>query len=117
MKNYVSFRCRAGAGVNIVEEGKVTASLPHRLDLREHSTDFEWSYRGSGPAQLALALLADATEDDAYALCRYQDFKEDVVAGLRDGWILTDAWIQGWAAEHPLEPGEREMYEPIPDSV
>src|SRR5262245_1194599 len=38
-----------------------TRDLPARLDLRSHSpTGFEWGYGGSGPAQLALALLADA---------------------------------------------------------
>lgn len=34
--------------------------LPLRLDLYDHSpTGFEWGYSGSGPAQLALAILAD----------------------------------------------------------
>jgi len=34
--------------------------LPMRLDLVNHSpSGFEWSYGGSGPAQLALTLLAD----------------------------------------------------------
>jgi hypothetical protein len=34
--------------------------LPIRLDLRNHSpTGFEWGYRGSGAAQLSLAILAD----------------------------------------------------------
>ncbi len=33
--------------------------LPLRLDLYNHSpTGFEWAYNGSGPAQLALAILA-----------------------------------------------------------
>jgi hypothetical protein len=36
-----------------------------RLDLRNHSpSGFEWGYGGSGPAQLALALLADCLGDD-----------------------------------------------------
>jgi hypothetical protein len=34
--------------------------LALRLDLVDHSpTGFEWRFRGSGPAQLALAILAD----------------------------------------------------------
>ena len=35
--------------------------LDARRDIRNHSPDgFEWGYGGSGPAQLALAILADA---------------------------------------------------------
>ena len=38
----------------------MTKPLDSRRDLWNHSpTGFEWGYCGSGPAQLALALLAD----------------------------------------------------------
>ena len=71
-------------------------ALDPRFDLHFHSPDgFEWGYGGSGPAQLALALLADCLNDDQQALTHYQDFKRMIVAGLpRDGWTLTDAEIQ-----------------------
>jgi Family of unknown function (DUF6166) len=46
-------------------------------------------YGGSGPAQLALALLADACGDAATALEHYQEFKRDVVAGFGATWTLT----------------------------
>ena len=66
-------------------------SLKPRLDLRNHSpTGFEWSYGGSGPAQLALAILADHLGDDERALTLYQQFKWHVVAALpQSGWTLT----------------------------
>lgn len=65
--------------------------LSPRLDLGNHSPDgFEWGYGGSGPAQLALALLADALEDDEKACLWHQDFKRAVVAQLpQAGWSLT----------------------------
>lgn len=56
--------------------------LPERHDLRNHSPEgFEWSYAGSGPSQLALAVLAhhfhhagDEQElADAKALAIYHD--------------------------------------------
>jgi len=54
--------------------------LPPRNDLCDHSpTGFAWGYGGSGPAQLALAILADVY-DDEFALANYQQFKWDVVA-------------------------------------
>ena len=54
--------------------------LPVRLDLRNHSpTGFSWGFHGSGPAQLALALCADALGDEL-ALQAYQDVKRHVIA-------------------------------------
>ena len=66
-------------------------ALDPRFDLRKHSPDgFEWNYGGSGPAQLALAILADHLADDRQALDLYQRFKWAVIAGLpRKGWSLT----------------------------
>ncbi len=59
------------------------------LELRNHSPDgFAWGYRGSGPAQLALALLLHFT-DAGFAAANYQDFKEDVLVGRSDENTLT----------------------------
>lgn len=69
-------------------------TLPLRLDLVNHSpTGFEWGYNGSGPAQLAIAILADAIGDEQ-AKEFYQDFKNRIVARLpRDKWQLTAAEV------------------------
>jgi len=69
--------------------------LRPRLDLRSHSpAEFEWGYGGSGPAQLALALLADHLENEQEALNLYQRFKWRVVAQLpRHHWTLTSSQI------------------------
>lgn len=66
--------------------------LDPRLDLYNHSpTGFEWGYCGSGPAQLALAILADHLGDDRQALNLYQRFKWAVITELprNRGWRLT----------------------------
>jgi hypothetical protein len=65
--------------------------LNPRLDLYNHSpTGFEWGYCGSGPAQLALAILADHLGDDEQAFNLYQRFKWAVIAELpRKRWTLT----------------------------
>ncbi len=74
--------------------------LHTRLDLANHSfTGFEWGYGGSGPAQLALALLARATSNDRLALNLYQTFKTQIVASLdEDEWTLTQEFILRWAS-------------------
>jgi len=50
-----------------------------------HSPDgFQWGYCGSGPAQLALAVLLRIM-DKGLALAQYQEFKREVIAGLPQG--------------------------------
>lgn len=71
--------------------------LNPRWDVRNHSPDgFEWGYGGSGPAQLALAILCDLIgEEQATERGLYQKFKANVIAGLKTGsWILTEEEIK-----------------------
>lgn len=79
--------------------------LSLRLDVVNHSpTGFGWGYGGSGPAQLAVAILAEVLPmPQARAL--YQDFKWEVVAKLPmdRGWTLTESEIRAWAANRPTE--------------
>ena len=71
-------------------------TLDRRGELRNHSPNgFAWGYGGSGPAQLALAMLADLFGDET-ALEEYQAFKFDVVADL-DGdrpFVLTESDVR-----------------------
>ena len=69
--------------------------LDPRLDLWNHSpSGFEWGYGGSGPAQLALALLADHLGNDAEAVRLHQDFKHTVVGLSHRSWTLTSLDIE-----------------------
>jgi hypothetical protein len=71
---------RDASGVWVTVDGQ---PLPERRDLVNHSlTGFEWGYGGSGPAQLALAIVADCLGDDDLALAAYQPFKWQCVAKL-----------------------------------
>ncbi len=94
MKLYEGVRTEIGC--------KVTADgqpLDMRMDLRKHSDRPEWGYAGGGPAQLALALLADAVGDEI-AMEKHQKFKRAIVAGFEhEGWILTQAEIRSWIAQ------------------
>lgn len=100
-------------------QGKRTANIPHVEKISDdntfteldpcfeyvnHSPDgFEWGYEGSGPAQLAFAIVFDhlcfnmkfTTEDAKRETFRlYQDFKRRVVAHLGDQWRLTKEKVQ-----------------------
>lgn len=83
--------------------GGTVLALPPRLDLRNHSpTGFAWGYGGSGPAQLALALLADATGNDELALKHYQCFKAQVVANLPANFELPISRVSGWVRKQEM---------------
>ena len=84
------------AAVMVLDEDGRQRQLNPRFDLRRHSPDgFQWGYEGSGPAQLALALVADALGDDRKAVLQYQDFKVAVVSKLSgDEWQLNAAQVR-----------------------
>src|SRR3954447_19020797 len=84
---------REGRVAEVLVNGR---QLKPRLDLWNHSpTGFEWGYGGSGPAQLALALLADHLGNEEEAVVLHQEFKRAVVAQLpHRGWTLTSDQIE-----------------------
>jgi hypothetical protein len=90
----------------LIEDAHGRRPLHPRLDLVVHSSDgFEWGYAGSGPAQLALALLADYLADDEAALARYLDFKDAVICRLPAmGWHLCGADIRAALAAEDTPP-------------
>ena len=71
--------------------------LAKRYDLLSASpSGFETGYNGSGPAQLAIAMLAHAF-DDEFACEYYQQFKREVVAEFPEsGWTLTKEDLNEW---------------------
>ena len=90
MKHYAGRR--QGYAAIVTVDGR---PLNPRLDLWNHSpTGFEWGYGGSGPAQLALALLADHLDDADEAVALHQYFKRAVVETLPPRhWKLTSREI------------------------
>ncbi len=93
------FRSPYDCAVQVVHDGDVHPLNP-RLDLRDHSpTGLEWGYGGSGPAQLALAILAQVVGDER-ALALYQDYKWDVVTALPyASWTITSEQVERWVAK------------------
>lgn len=99
MKTYTGRRTQNGCKITVREDGRRARPLRPRLDLWNHSpTGFEWGYGGSGPAQTALALLADALGDDALAGRLHQGFKWDRIDSLKEAtWQMSEAEIVAWA--------------------
>lgn len=69
--------------------------------LFEHSLDgFSWGYGGSGPAQLALAIMLKFT-DKKNASNLHQDFKWEILAKLpkNENFILPIDGVEDWVDE------------------
>jgi hypothetical protein len=86
--------------------------VPMRLDLWAHSpTGLEWGYGGSGPAQCALAVLADLTDylgvRETAAVRLHQHFKGHVVSRFpgngtwaMDRSAVADYWRNAKRDDH-----------------
>jgi hypothetical protein len=99
------------------DKGPDLANEIGRIPLKHypmHSPDgFEWGYGGSGPADLALAILLDYFHEDptpaqlrarpllGWAL--HQEFKKDFVSGWRESfWAVHVDSIRMWLTQpHP----------------
>jgi Family of unknown function (DUF6166) len=99
---------RGGTEGEVIIDGRILT--PHRSQrLWNHSpTGFNWGYAGSGPAQLALALLLEAGADDREAVKWHQQFKFDYVQHWpADGGIIN-VDVDGWLTRAGVERDSRE---------
>lgn len=86
--------------ISVTVNGETLDPAPS-IRLRNHSPDgFNWGYNGSGPAQLALGLLLDFTEDEVTATKHYQAFKTALIQGFPNQWKLTGAQIKTWLLDN-----------------
>ena len=72
--------------------------------LRNHSpSGLEWGYAGSGPAQLALAILLDCTGDEDEAVEHYQTFKSAFIAplGRDEAWEIAARQVEEFLRRDP----------------
>lgn len=106
-----------GANVMVRRPSGITVRLKH---YEIHSPDgFQYGYGGSGPADLALAILAHALgerptrrayqaqgmegEPRLYCLQRYHEFKWQVIAKLPkdEPFEIAGSFVQEWLESHP----------------
>lgn len=101
------------AVVEVVGEDGVARPLHH---IVWHSpTGFGWGYGGSGPADLALSILADTlcerpTTDDvrhgrAWCLQRHQDYKWAAIAPLAqdEPFVIRAEEVEAWLSESGVD--------------
>ena len=84
--------------VELDNEGYVTQlSLEKSLQVVDHSPDgFQWGYSGSGPAQLAAAILYEITDDPDLTREYYQLFQFDHVSLWGNGFEINEFRARDW---------------------
>jgi hypothetical protein len=111
VKRYVGIRTPHRCTVKVINDMPLCSDYPldPRYDLRTFSQEgYHWGNPGSGAAQLAVALLADALDSDELAQKFYQDFKLKVIARLeQDHWKMTQDDIRQLAAQLEAERSRR----------
>lgn len=70
-----------------------------------HSPDgFAWGYAGSGPAQLALAILLAAGLTDTRAVQLHHDFKREFLQALPRERFVLEVDVADWITRRRLVP-------------
>jgi len=72
------------------------------LKVRNHSpSGFAWGYGGSGPAQLALAILLEFVDEETAELL-YQEFKRAFIAPAADQLKINVENVKTWICQQKL---------------
>jgi hypothetical protein len=70
--------------------------LPEHYEVRKFTDwGFEWTYEGTSPQQLALAILYDHLGDKDRSIRLSEPFMKKVVADMDNDWALTGSDIDG----------------------
>lgn len=78
----------------------IKLSPQESLEYVNHSPDgFNWSYLGSGPAQLAFAILLELFGQEI-ASDKYEKFKEKFVSRLPSSNFTTNINIEKWLLDN-----------------
>jgi hypothetical protein len=98
VKSHIVYRgMRDGGYVEVRANEK---PLRVRYDLLNYAEKFNWGGDNHEVAQLALAILADALEDDAAAKAAHVDFKFEVLSRLaHDEWAVDCESIIHWFSD------------------
>ena len=96
MAIYRGYRYQESGNLVVTKDGKPLSPKPSQKLFNHSPNGFQWGYGGSGPAQLALALLLDVTDDPELSVRLHQNFKRALVAGWGDQWEINTEEIQNW---------------------
>lgn len=105
-KDYIGLRVSGVPEVRVHENGdnRLLDTGPSQAIVNHSPDGFEWSFGGSGPSQLALAILLDFTGDQHIAQALYMDFKWSFVAyWSKDSWTMRGEDLQEWLKTYEMK--------------
>lgn len=89
-----------GGDFGIVTVNGVRLSPAPSLKVRNHiPTGFAWGYSGSGPSQLALAILLKAGVPQDRAVTFYSRFRDQFIAPLKRESFAIKVDVLAWVGE------------------
>ncbi len=95
MKIYEGKRTMDGLVVTVDGE-----KLPEHYEVKQFTKrGFEWTYEGTSPQQLALAILFDHLGDKERAIALSGPYMKDVIANLDNDWRLTGNDIDAYLSK------------------
>ena len=96
MKAYEGKRTMDGLVVTV--DGR---PLPEHYEVRQFTKrGFEWTYNGTSPQQLALAILFDHLGDRQRAIAFSAAYMKDVIANLDNDWQLSSDDVGAYLSRH-----------------
>ena len=111
MKTYEGKRTIDGLVVTV--DGK---PLPEHYEVKQFTKrGFEWTYDGTSPQQLALAILFDHLGDKDRAIALSEPYMKDVVANLDNDWKLTGEDVDAYLRRHGAHKGGLSRLPPVID--
>lgn len=89
--------CSHAGGARVTfDERDLTPERSQKV-LNHSPGGFAWGYSGSGPAQLALAILLEAGVQRQQAIELHQVFKEEFIANLSQDLFVLNIDVEAWA--------------------
>lgn len=73
--------------------------LPSQAVFNHSPDGFAWGFGGSGPAQLALAILLAVTGDEERSVRLHQDFKREFIEPLPQADASFTVDVEQWASQ------------------
>jgi Family of unknown function (DUF6166) len=71
--------------------------LPEHYEVKQFTRrGFEWTYDGTSPQQLALAILFDHLGDKDRAIVLSEPYMKDVIANLDNDWRLSSDEVDAY---------------------
>lgn len=110
VKLYRGIRVMPGYKAMLYVDNVMLDINPSKQIVYDYGADSpEWGYFGSGPSQVAAAILYDMTGDATISKKYHQEFKREYIANFdQNGFILLETQVRTWLEDFIRFEGEED---------